>query len=58
MNFSVIGPEEAKMMYRMAANKWKMIKIIADLTLSKPKEVAVFLGVNLISHHPYIKEEV
>lgn len=57
MNFSVIGPEEARSMYRTAANKWNMVKVLADLTVSEPEEVARFLGIKLLSYRPYIVEE-
>lgn len=45
MTFEVLSPEEVRWRYQRAVNKASMFYVLSDLTLSKPGELAEFLGI-------------
>ncbi len=51
MTFSCLSKEEVRERYRKAQNKKAIIKVLAELTLSSPKEVKAFLGLPIAQNN-------
>lgn len=57
MWFEVMSEGEVRRIFEQADDKNKALRALADLTLSTKKEVADFLGVEIISRKPYVIEK-
>ena len=53
MDFSVVSEQEVIEKFRKAKNKRKVLRILADLTVSSKEEVAEVVGVKLINKYPW-----
>ena len=53
MDFSAISEQEVIEKFRKAKNKRKVLRILADLTVSSKEEVAEVVGVKLINKYPW-----